>query len=117
MHRDPVFPFIQLNMSVNWGNSGGPIIAESGDVVGVITRNQFHARWSKRIEGVCFGISWVDNLRTFVASIPDLTQEFAGLAYCTVCGRLVEKLKYCSHCGSPLETFPRRSISATSEQF
>lgn len=104
--------FIQLNMSVNWGNSGSPIISESGNVVGVITRINFTPD-GQRIEGVCFGIP-IDDLRVFVASIPDVTKELVGLAYCPVCGHLAEKLKYCSHCGSSLDASHQTSAQQAS---
>ncbi len=94
-------PFVQFNLSVNWGNSGGPVFLESGKVAAVISQLRFTGD-GRRIEGMALGIPGAD-VRGFLDSIPDLSDDVSGFRYCTVCGRSVGEGVYCSHCGSPLE--------------
>jgi S1-C subfamily serine protease len=92
--------FVQLDISVNWGNSGGPVLAGSGEVIAMATRLNYTPD-GQRIEGVSFGIP-SESLCRFVDSIPPLNGSLASKLYCAVCGNLVKKGPYCDHCGSQL---------------
>ena len=95
-------PFVQLNLSVNPGNSGGPVLLQSGEVVAVMAHYRL-ASDGQRIEGLSFGIPSGD-VQQFMDSIPDLPKNSGEFQYCVVCGDFVKPDKYCSHCGVPLET-------------
>jgi S1-C subfamily serine protease len=97
-----VGPFIQLDMSVNWGNSGGPVIDSEGSVVAMAARINFTPD-GDRLERVCFGVP-ARAMAAFVDSIRSLENgNLASKLFCKVCGNLVEKSTYCEHCGSVLE--------------
>jgi len=95
---DNIDTFLQLNISVNWGNSGGPVISEDGKVIGVITQSHYTSN-GERIEGVSYAIP-LDDLTSFVHSVPDLREGISGLQNCSICGNLVKKSTYCTHCGT-----------------
>ena len=88
---------MQLNMSVNWGNSGGPVILLNGDVCGMATRVSFRCD-GHRNEGVSKAVP-SNILNSFISSIPNLDEGLNGQTYCGVCGNLVPDHKYCDHCG------------------
>jgi S1-C subfamily serine protease len=48
-HRDE---FIQTNAQLNPGNSGGPLITESGEVIGINSQKNVH----RDVEGLSFAI-------------------------------------------------------------
>jgi S1-C subfamily serine protease len=94
-------PFLQLNLSINPGNSGGPIIGGCGNVLGMATLVTFGLD-GQRIEGMCFAIP-AGELAAFAARVPDLATGLAGCQCCAVCGHLVSRATYCSHCGVRLQ--------------
>lgn len=89
---------LQANISVNWGNSGGPLLSLSACTVGIVTRTNFTPE-GQRLEGVCLAVpSAVAS--DFLATIPDMSEGFAERRFCPACFNLVPDDAYCSHCGS-----------------
>ena len=100
-------PRLQLNMSVNWGNSGGPIILLDGDVCGMAVGIEFVEFPEKaRVEGVSYAVS-SDCLKDFMSSIPKLQDRLDRMACCTVCGENVPSKKYCANCGYELPSIEK----------
>jgi hypothetical protein len=87
---------IQTDAAVNPGNSGGPLVNELGEVVGVTVAKFTEA------DNVGFAIP-VQTLRDTLEDLkhnPD--RRFA--IKCTGCGKLIfEKTEYCPHCGNALD--------------
>ena len=92
---------MQANLSINSGNSGGPLLKASGLVVGMVSSTP-NTCDRNRVEGISFAIP-ADLLSDFVARIPDLSKGLSGFLYCRICGHLGPRSPYCSHCGSPAE--------------
>jgi len=90
---------LQANISLNWGNSGGPLLKENGLVVGMAVQINFTPA-GQRLEGISFAIP-ADLLSDFIGHVPDLSKGFSGFLYCRICGHLGRRSPYCSHCGSP----------------
>lgn len=101
---------LQLNMSANWGMSGGPVLCERGRVVGVTTRIVFTRGNTVRVEGLCGAVP-LNMVLPFVGTIPALTEDvLAQRQYCAVCGFLAHLGKYCERCGA---AFRKASAAAT----
>jgi S1-C subfamily serine protease len=90
-------PLLQMNMSVNWGNSGGPVILLNGKVCGMAVQINYAAN-GQRNEGVAHAVP-ASFLKAFVASVPDVQAGVGGMAYCRTCGNLVPEGRHCGHCG------------------
>ncbi|HSN56527.1 MAG TPA: trypsin-like peptidase domain-containing protein [Candidatus Sulfomarinibacteraceae bacterium] len=93
-------PLLQINMSVNWGNSGGPVILLDGKVCGMAVQINY-ATNGQRNEGVAHAVP-ASFLKTFVESVPNLRTGLDGSAYCGVCGNLVPDERHCGRCGVEL---------------
>jgi hypothetical protein len=88
--------FIQTDAAVNPGNSGGPLVNERGEVVGVTVAKFTDA------DNVGFAIP----VQTLLDTLEDLRhnpdRRFA--VKCTGCGKLIfEKTEYCPNCGNALD--------------
>lgn len=93
------YGFLQLNLSINWGNSGGPILSNTGFVVGVAVQLVLTSDGNRRIEGLSRAIP-LSAVIAFLDGIPSLTQEtLESYHYCISCGRFVSNSKYCLYCG------------------
>ncbi len=57
-------PHIQLDASINVGNSGGPLFSLSGELMGIVTMRREDA------EGIAFAVP-VDHVRGFLAAVSD----------------------------------------------
>jgi len=91
--------FLQLNLSINWGNSGGPILSSTGFVLGVAVQIVLTNDGNRRIEGISRAIP-LSAVIAFLDGIPPLTQETLNANhYCFSCGRFVSNSKYCPNCG------------------
>lgn len=64
--RNRKLPLIQLDASINLGNSGGPLFALDGSLVGIVTLRRNDA------EGIAFAVP-VDHLRGFLDAVGDPT--------------------------------------------
>jgi len=93
-------PLLQMNMSVNWGTSGGPVMLLNGKVLGMAVQINY-ATNGQRNEGVAHAVP-ASFLRAFIGSVPDLRKGIDGTAYCSACGNLVPEGKHCGHCGARL---------------
>lgn len=62
--RDRQVPFIQLDATINVGNSGGPLFALDGTLVGIVTMRKSGA------EGIAFAVP-VDHVRAFLDTVRD----------------------------------------------
>jgi serine protease Do len=88
--------YIQTDAAVNPGNSGGPIVNQSGRVIG-ITTSKFNE---------------ADNMG-FAVPVSALKEEFEGLGklegdafriVCDSCASLIlERSEYCNDCGKPID--------------
>lgn len=101
-------PFLQANISLNWGNSGGPLLSCDGAVVGVATRINITPD-NRRLEGIVFAVP-ADILLEFINRVPDLSKGISHLLYCPICGYLGARGKYCTHCGSPAASDQQKAV-------
>ncbi len=62
--RNRDLPLIQLDASINLGNSGGPLFARDGSLVGIVTSRR------KDAEGIAFAVP-VDHVRGFLRAVSD----------------------------------------------
>jgi len=62
--RNRTVPLIQLDASINLGNSGGPLFALDGSLVGIVTSRP------KDAEGIAFAVP-VDHVRGFLRAVSD----------------------------------------------
>ncbi|MBI3947717.1 MAG: trypsin-like peptidase domain-containing protein [Armatimonadetes bacterium] len=92
--------YIQTDAAIQPGNSGGPVVTESGDLVGIITW-AYRGEEPARTPGISFAVP-VDYVADEVAALRRL-----GLAgarrrpYCRHCGWLQsEERRYCENCGA-----------------
>ncbi len=88
--------FIQTDAAVNPGNSGGPVISETGELIGVTTSKFTNA------DNVGFAIP-AETLKEELASLAGLQEEIFSLK-CNSCSNLVtERVQYCPNCGSNVD--------------
>lgn len=88
--------YIQTDAAMNPGNSGGPLVNEAGQVVGVTTSKFNHA------DNVGFAIP-IDDLMDDLQSLEANTQR-AFSVKCPSCDHLLyEKVDYCPNCGDDLK--------------
>merc|ERR1712151_700034 len=72
-------PLLQTDAAVNQGNSGGPLLSENGEVIGVISMRALHG------EGIGFAIP-ADSIRS---ALPSLVQRkkvpraYLGIQMCS----------------------------------
>jgi len=104
-------PFLQANISINFGNSGGPLFSANGTVVGMV--REFRNVNGERIEGLCWAIP-AEAIVSFIAKIPSLDGDISHLHYCSVCGSLAARAKYCLNCGIPVEPQEKPSANESS---
>ncbi|MCA9654340.1 MAG: trypsin-like peptidase domain-containing protein [Myxococcales bacterium] len=64
--RNRKLPLVQLDASINLGNSGGPLFALDGSLVGIVTLRR------KDAEGIAFAVP-VDHVRAFLEAVGDPT--------------------------------------------
>jgi len=103
-------PYLQANISINPGNSGGPLCSASGMVVGMVRETR--SNMGKRIEGLCWAIP-AEAIVEFMAKIPSLDEDISHLQYCSTCGSLSTRSKYCLNCGIPMESHQEQSAVRT----
>ena len=88
---------LHLNMPANHGMSGGPVICEGGEVIGVIT--SMICNHHGKVEGITDAVP-VDTIISFLQAVPTISEKIIlENQYCTVCGAFVKRDKYCSCCG------------------
>jgi len=88
--------FLQASISINWGNSGGPLLLRTGVTIGMVT--QIGIAPQGRVEGLCLAIPG-EALLEFVDKVPTLTSDTSHRAYCVICGHLGTDGRYCDNCG------------------
>ena len=104
--------YIQTDAAVNPGNSGGPIINDKDEVVG-ITVSKFT---NSDADNMGFGIR-VESLRKLFESIEDLDRNCFQVQ-CDSCDSLIsEEEEFCPSCGEKLPegVFEERQLSPLSE--
>lgn len=102
--------YIQTDAAVNPGNSGGPILNDNDEVVGVTVSKINDA------DNMGFGIR-VENLHQVLNSISNLDRDKFGVQ-CSGCDGIIHsKEEYCSYCGAKLkeDIFEEKHISEISE--
>jgi serine protease Do len=98
--------FIQTDAAVNPGNSGGPVVDETGKVVG-ITTSKF-----KEADNMGFAIP-VDILREELTTFGQNTQLSYSIK-CNSCKSLIqEEAEYCPNCGSTIDQKLFETINPT----
>lgn len=98
-------PLLQMNMSVNWGNSGGPVLLLDGRVCGMAVRINY-ATNGRRNEGVAHAVHAL-SLKHFSDSVSYLGNGLGDWVYCNVCGNRVLDEEHCMHCGVELPPIER----------
>lgn len=98
--------FIQTDAAVNPGNSGGPMLNEKGQLVGVTTSKLTQA------DNVGFGIP----IHEILTEIEDFNSNFKNIYHvkCDSCGSLItEETAFCTQCGSGIDSkvFERFELS------
>lgn len=76
---NPDLPVIQLDASINVGNSGGPLFDREGQLVGLV------AARSERAQGIAFAVP-VDHLRGFLRAVADPHAARSGSIGVTLVG-------------------------------
>ena len=88
--------YIQTDAAVNPGNSGGPVVDETGKVVGITTSKFTEA------DNMGFAIP-VDVLREELATFEQNTEMNYSIK-CNSCKALIqEEVEYCPNCGSTID--------------
>jgi serine protease Do len=88
-------PFIQIDAAVNAGNSGGPLLNERNEVIGVIVSKFNNA------DNMGFAIP-VEELINTLPLLAEAKDNFA--LKCSSCDSLLfERTKYCPSCGSQID--------------
>lgn len=86
--------YIQTDCAINAGNSGGPLLDEEGEVIGITT----WIRGDAQSIGFAIPINYV---RAALKEVEDKLDKLDRAYYCRVCGFLnEEKGKYCNNCGA-----------------
>jgi len=82
--------YIQHNAAINEGNSGGPLLNEQGEVVGLNTLSR------KEAQGIYFAI----HAKIVNEKLNSITNLDDNIVYCNICGYSSKAdSKYCENCG------------------
>lgn len=114
--------YIQTDATIHAGHSGGPLLTENGDVIGVNL-------WGRPEEGIRFALPMAYVLEAWQVLQPQL-KDFAARLYCTDCGFLNGPESWlmcsswvcCGHCGTVLgdlkanELQPRAACEKSQEE-
>jgi len=88
--------YIQTDAAVNPGNSGGPILNASGEVIGITTSKFNNA------DNMGFAVP-VSTLTKAFESLPNIKENSTNLV-CYSCSALIhEKSEYCNNCGHTID--------------
>lgn len=104
--------YIQIDAAVNPGNSGGPILNERDEIVG-ITVSKFSG---ESADNMGFGIR-VESLRKLLESVGEIDRDRFSVQ-CAGCDELIsEEEDYCPNCGDelPKGVFECRKLSSLGE--
>jgi S1-C subfamily serine protease len=96
---------LQMNMSVNWGNSGGPVLLLDGRVCGMAVQINY-ATNGQRNEGVAHAVPALA-LKHFSDGVSYLGNGLGDWVYCSVCGKRSGDEEHCTHCGVELPPIER----------
>lgn len=88
--------YIQTDSAVNPGNSGGPLVNQRGEIVGVVTSKFNNA------DNVGFAIPINDLVADLESFSENVNMQFS--VKCPSCGSLIfEKVEYCDNCGNAID--------------
>ena len=88
---------LQLNISGNYGMSGGPVICKEGKVIGILTNLIYSGQ--ERIEGISEALP-INSIIPFLKTVPILSANiFDYYHYCPVCGCFAYNGEYYCRCG------------------
>lgn len=92
--------YIQTDAPISPGNSGGPVVTERGDLIGISTW-AYRGSGDAPVPGISFAVP-VDYMADEVEALRQIgLQEACRLPYCRHCGWLQPgERRYCENCGA-----------------
>ena len=67
--------WVQTDAAVNPGNSGGPLLNSSGDIIGITTQKQFISGDGRPLQGISFALSSQDLLKVLRRFYPNMENQ------------------------------------------
>ena len=67
--------WVQTDAAVNPGNSGGPLLNSSGEVIGITTQKQFVSSDGRPLQGISFALSSQDLLKVLRRFYPNMENQ------------------------------------------
>jgi len=94
IEEDPHLPYIQYDAVIHFGSSGGPIINQNGEVIGITCKG-----WDKDLN-LAIPIS---DIKLYLSDIKNRFNWYQTSKYCCICGNANSHVvKFCQKCGTRL---------------